>query len=105
MTQTQDILWAVGFSKKAGKQKSRLPQNVLDRLAALVKELILEGPVQHEWLNYGKLKGKKGDYHHCHVHGGHPTYVVVWQVLDRQVRIMEIRYAGTHENLNYDSFK
>ncbi|MDR1776526.1 MAG: hypothetical protein LBR31_01690 [Desulfovibrio sp.] len=72
MTQTQDTLWAVGFSGKAGKQKEKLPQSIRDRLATLVKELILEGPVQREWLNYDKLKGEKGEYHHCHLHGGHP---------------------------------
>jgi hypothetical protein len=81
-----------------------LPQNIVNRLAALVKELALEGPVQPEWHNYGKLAGKKGEYHHCHLRVGHPTYVVVWQVFDRRLRILEIRYAGTHENVDYDSF-
>ena len=62
-------------------------------------------PVQPEWKNYSKLTGKKGEYYHCHLNTGRPTYVVVWQVLDRQVRVMEVRYAGTHEGVNYNSFK
>jgi len=97
--------WTVGFSAKAGKQKTKLPANIDDRLAALVMELIMEGPVQPEWKNYGKLTGKKGEYHHCHLCAGRPTYVVVWQVIDRQVCIMEVRYVGTHEGVNYDRFR
>ena len=105
MEQTQDMIWTVEFNAKAGKQKAKLPANIDDRLAILVKELIVEGPVQPEWKNYGKLTEKKGEYHHCHLNAGHPTYVVVWQVIDRHVRIMEVRYVGTHEGVNYDGFK
>jgi mRNA-degrading endonuclease YafQ of YafQ-DinJ toxin-antitoxin module len=105
MAQTQGTTWTVKFSTKASKQKAKLPKNIDDRLAALVMELIVEGPAQPEWKNYSRLTGKKGEYHHCHLNAGHPTYVVVWQVINRQVRIMEMRYAGTHENVNYDSFK
>jgi len=78
MEQIQNMEWTVGFSTKAGKQKTKLPPNIEDRLAALVMELIMEGPVQPEWKNYGKLTGKKGEYHHCHLSAGRPTYVVVW---------------------------
>ena len=105
MGQTQDIVWTVGFSAKAGKQRTKLPANIDDRLAILVKELAVEGPVQPEWKNYGKLAGKKGEYHHCHLNAGRPTYVVVWQVINRHVRVMEVRYVGTHEGVNYDGFK
>jgi mRNA-degrading endonuclease RelE of RelBE toxin-antitoxin system len=97
--------WTVKFSSKASKQKAKLPQNIDDILAALVAELTLKGPALPKWKHYGKLGGKKGEYHHCHMNAGHPTYVVVWQVLDRQVRVMEVRYVGTHENVNYNSFK
>jgi hypothetical protein len=61
--------------------------------------------VQPEWDNYSKLGGKKKEYHHCHLHSGYSTYVVVWQVIDRQVRIMDVRYVGTHKNVkNYKAF-
>jgi mRNA-degrading endonuclease YafQ of YafQ-DinJ toxin-antitoxin module len=102
---TGKTAWTVKFSSKASKQKAKLPQNIDDILAALVTVLALEGPVQPQWKHYGKLSGKKGEYHHCHLHTGRPTYVAVWQVLDRQVCIMEVRYVGTHESVNYDSFK
>ncbi len=105
MTQTQDMEWAVKFSPKANKQKAKLPANIDDRLAFLVMELVSEGPVQPEWKNYGKLLGKKGEYHHCHLNSGHPTYVVVWEVIDRQVRIMEVQFVGPHGSVNYDRFK
>ncbi len=68
MTGEESTLWAVGFSNKAGKQKSKLPKNMVDRLATLVRELILEGPVQPEWHHYGKLTGKKGECHYCRLH-------------------------------------
>ena len=48
MEQIQNMEWTVGFSTKAGKQKTKLPPNIEDRLAALVMELIMEGPVQPE---------------------------------------------------------
>jgi len=105
MKNMQVVEWTVGFSTKAGRQITKLPANINDRLANLVRELIVEGPVQPEWKNYSKLTGKKGEYYHCHLNAGRPTYVVVWQVLDRQVRVMEVRYAGTHEGINYNSFK
>jgi mRNA-degrading endonuclease RelE of RelBE toxin-antitoxin system len=104
MEHANDAIWSVGFSAKAGKQKEKLPAKIDDRLALLVRELIAEGPAQPEWKHYGRLTGKKGEYHHCHLNAGRPTYVVVWQVLDRQVRIMDVRYVGTHESVNYNSF-
>ncbi len=100
-----NITWTVTFSPKAKKQKAKLPQRIDDILAALVTDLILKGPTQPEWKHYSKLSGKKGDYHHCHLNSGRPTYVVVWQVLNRQVCVMEVRFIGTHENVNYNSFK
>jgi mRNA-degrading endonuclease RelE of RelBE toxin-antitoxin system len=101
----ENTTWVVKFSSKASKQKAKLPQNIDDILAALVTDLTLKGPAQPKWKHYGKLNGKKGEYHHCHLNAGRPTYIVVWQVLDRQVRVMEVRYAGTHEHVNYDRFK
>ncbi|MDR2696151.1 MAG: cytotoxic translational repressor of toxin-antitoxin stability system [Deltaproteobacteria bacterium] len=98
-------MWSVTFSSKARKQKAKLPKNIDDILAALVTSLILQGPAQPQWGHYGKLGGKKGEYHHCHLHSGRPTYVVVWQVLDRQVCVMAVLHVGTHESVNYDRFK
>lgn len=92
--------WAVRFSKKAGKQYNKMPLEIRDAVQALVTELELKGPMQFEWKNFGKLKGMDQSYH-CHVKSGRPTYVVCWQVIDKQIRIMEIYYVGTHEGAPY----
>ena len=92
--------WTVEITGKAQKQKSKLPEDIADALLALWTELKLEGPVQPEWPHFGKLKGRKDEYH-CHLNKGRPTYVAVWQVLDKQIRLMEITYVGTHENAPY----
>lgn len=93
--------WTVEFSSKSFKQKKFLPAAMSHALDLLIGELILEGPVQPEWHHYGKLSGSD-DLHHCHLNKGKPRYVVVWQVLDRKVRLMEIRYVGTHEKVHYN---
>ncbi len=93
--------WTVGITGKACKQRDKLPEEIADALLALWTELRLEGPVQPEWPHYGKLKGRKAEEYHCHLNKGRPTYVAVWKVLDKQIRLMEINYVGTHENAPY----
>lgn len=88
------------MSSKARKQRNKLPVEIEDALLALWTELTLEGPVQPEWSHYGKLAGRKDEYH-CHLNKGKPIYVAVWKVLDKQIRLMEIYYVGTHENAPY----
>lgn len=104
-TDERDTSWQVDFTRKAEKQAGDLPRPVYETLAVLKRELELEGPVQPEWHHYSKLTGKKGEYHHCHLNKGKPRYVAVWEVVKNAVRVIEIRYAGTHENVNYRQFK
>jgi hypothetical protein len=59
------------------------------------------GPAQPKWPHYGKLSGRKKEMHLCHLNKGRPTWVVIWTVLDKQKKIMEINYVGTHENAPY----
>ena len=99
-TTQQAAAWTVEITGKAHKQRGKLPEDIADALLALWTELKLEGPVQPEWPHYGKLKGRKDEYH-CHLNKGRPVYVAVWQVLDKQIRLMEIMYVGTHENAPY----
>ena len=99
-TAHQASTWTVEITGKAYKQRDKLPEDIADALLALWTELKLEGPVQPEWPHYGKLKWRKDEYH-CHLNKGRPTYVAVWQVLDKQIRLMEITYVGTHENAPY----
>jgi mRNA-degrading endonuclease HigB of HigAB toxin-antitoxin module len=41
------------------------------------------------------------DFQDCHLKKGQPTYVAVWQVIDKEIRIVEIKYVGTHEKAPY----
>ncbi len=105
MEHTQDdTLWTVNFSSKAEKQARKLPDEIMDRLYALKLDMQFKGPEQPSWRNYGQIVGGK-DVHHCHLNNGRPRYVVVWKVLHREVRILEIRYVGPHGSADYSRFK
>lgn len=94
--------WTVLISGKARKQYEQLPPDIADAFALLTVELRTDGPARANWRNYGRLaKGKNDEYHHCHLNPGKPRYVAVWKVVDREVRLMEIRYVGTHEKARY----
>ncbi|MDF2939381.1 MAG: hypothetical protein K0R66_23 [Gammaproteobacteria bacterium] len=71
-------------------------------LQFLLEDLINEGPAAWAWPNYGKLYGKRfEDKRHCHIKKGKPTYVCCWEVIDNEIRIIEVYYVGTHENAPY----
>ncbi|GHS85897.1 hypothetical protein FACS1894103_7330 [Campylobacterota bacterium] len=91
----------VRLTGKAKKQKDRLPEEMQDALMALLIDLRLGGPAAVHWPHYGKLKGKKADLRHCHLNKGKPRYVAVWEVLDGEIKLMEVKYVGTHENAPY----
>ncbi len=90
--------WTVKFSSNAAKQYVKLPEGVKVRVDAFVIDMQLNGPVRGNWKNYSKLSQNT---HHCHVKSGRPTYVVCWEVKDSKLRIIEVYYAGTHENAPY----
>lgn len=64
----------------------------------LLKQLKLNGPFRSDWPNYGKLQDE--DYH-CHLKKGRPTYVSCWRIISKKHKIIEVYYAGTHENAPY----
>ena len=90
--------WTVKVSPKAQKQMVRLPARVLDLLLLLVRDIECFGPVRGNWLNYSQL-GK--NRHHCHVKKGRPTYVAVWEVVEKEIRVVEVLYVGSHEKAPY----
>ena len=90
--------WRVVVSKKAEKQVKVLPQIVKENLFALLRDIELYGPTRGDWPNYGKLSQIR---HHCHIKKGRPTYVAVWDVVDKEIRLIEVIYAGTHEKAPY----
>ena len=92
------MAWTVIFSNQAAKQAGKLPEVILALLKALVLEIGSSGPVRGNWKNFSRLSN--GDYH-CHLKKGQPTFVVVWRVTDKTIKLVEIRYVGTHEKAPY----
>ena len=90
--------WTVQYSKRAAKQAARLPQRTLGILDTLVAEIELSGPVRGNWPNYSKLGDR---LHHCHIKKGKPSYVAVWEEERGAIRLVEVKYVGTHENAPY----
>ena len=90
--------WQVTIHAKVQKSIPKLPNRVQKVLAFLLREIELDGPTRGNWPNYGKLGKEK---HHCHLKKGKPTYFAVWQVVDKEIRLVEVIYAGTHEKAPY----
>ena len=90
--------WTVKLSRNAEKQKAKLTKPLRQILYALVGDIEAGGPVRGDWPNYGKLADGK---HHCHLKKGNPTYVAVWEVRDKKIKLVEVQYVGTHEKAPY----
>lgn len=91
-------MWQVRLSKKVDKKSKSLPRTIQALLFQLMHEIATLGPVRGNWPNYSKLKNTQ---HHCHLKKGKPCYVAVWEEKDKQVRLVEVIYAGTHEKAPY----
>jgi mRNA-degrading endonuclease RelE of RelBE toxin-antitoxin system len=94
------VPWDVGFTRKVVKQIRELPESVQMAVKFLVKDLQLNGPVARTWPNFGRLQGPR-DCYHCHFRKGRPTYVAVWQIVDKALKLIEVKYVGTHEGADY----
>lgn len=90
--------WTVTLTRAAEKQKDKLSKPVRQILFALIGDIETGGPVRGDWPNYSKLTHEK---HHCHLKKGHPTYVAVWEVQDKKIKLVEVQYVGTHEKAPY----
>jgi len=90
--------WIVKVKKKAEKQIKKLPKNIQAAVGQLLIDIQNYGPVRGDWPNYGSLSN---NLHHCHIKKGKPTYVAVWKVTDKSIKLVEITYAGTHEKTPY----
>jgi hypothetical protein len=92
------MLWTVEVHRRIQRQIAALPLRVQQSLVALLRDIEVAGPVRGNWPNYSALgRGR----HHCHLKKGRPTYVAVWEVIDRERRIIEVTYVGTHANAPY----
>lgn len=93
--------WKVYFSRNAAKQALKLNKKVISILDLLIEDLRENGPFPgKQWPNYGKLKSQKGDFRHCHLMKGKPTYVCCWEV-DKPKKVIEVSYVGSHEKAPY----
>jgi hypothetical protein len=93
------MVWKIYFSRAAKKRADRLEVKVRHILQLLASDLAEHGPRPGgNWHHYSKLRGMSGrDIRHCHLTKGQPTYVCCWEVLDKQIQIIEVMYVGTHE--------
>jgi mRNA-degrading endonuclease RelE of RelBE toxin-antitoxin system len=98
MDEGRSVSWRVTFTKMSEKQALKLPGIVREKLNTLIGDIETQGPVRGNWKNYGKLSERQ---HHCHLKAGRPTYVVCYEVKDKEIKIVEIYYVGTHEKAPY----
>ena len=92
------MTWEVKEKRSLSKQVRKLPVNVQNLLIALKKEMEVKGPVRGNWPNFSLLSGNR---YHCHLKKGRPTYVAIWEVVDKGIKLIEVVYAGTHEKAPY----
>ncbi len=92
------MTWEVILTDKAQKKLHKLPKGILEVLRVLMGDITLNGPVRGNWPNYSKLGS---DRHHCHLKKGKPCYVAVWEVTDKEIKLVEVNYVGTHEKAPY----
>jgi len=90
--------WTVTVTKKGLKAIPKLPKSVKQSLFTLLWEIESSGPVRGNWKNYSKLGYER---HHCHLKTGQPTYVAVWEVTDKEIKLVEVIYVGSHEKAPY----
>jgi len=88
----------VKIMRRALKQVDRLPVKVRESLADLIRDMEFHGPVRGNWPNYGRISENR---HHCHIKKGQPTYVTIWEVTNKRIKLIEVTYAGTHEKAPY----
>jgi mRNA-degrading endonuclease RelE of RelBE toxin-antitoxin system len=92
------MAWTVKIKRKLRKQLGRLPKSAQNSLKLLIKEIEIDGPVKGSWPNYSRLSNNR---HHCHLKKGRPTYVAIWEVINKDAKLVEVTYAGTHEKAPY----
>jgi len=90
--------WTVEIARRAAKQVGNLPIKAREALVDLIRDMESNGPIRGDWPNFSALSGNR---YHCHLKKGHPTYVAIWEVADKEIKLIEVVYAGTHEKAPY----
>ena len=76
------MLWAITVKKKVQKQTTKLPVEIRKILIRLLTEIEIYGPNRSNWQTYGPLRKSR---YHCHLKKGKPTYVAVWEIIDKEI--------------------
>jgi hypothetical protein len=92
------MTWTVEEKTGLHKRIRKLPENVQNLLIALKRDMEANGPIRGDWPNFSPLPDNR---YHCHLKKGHPTYVAIWEVINKEIRLIEVIYAGTHEKAPY----
>ncbi len=72
-----------------------MPGNVIANFILLKNELQNKGPFRTNWPHYGKLGKNK---FHCHIKAN--KWVVCWEQRNKKELILNIYFAGSHEDAN-----
>lgn len=94
------INWYVHRSESIRDQLHGLIDNqqLHHRINVLFRNMEIDGPVRTEYSKY--RYDKVADKYHCHITDGNPTYVVMWEV-DEKNHVINIVDIGVHENFEY----
>ena len=92
------MTWTVTERRSLNKRIRKLPENVQNILIMLKKDMEINGPIRGDWPNFSALSDGR---YHCHLKKGRPTYVAIWEVKNKEIRLIEVIYAGTHEKAPY----
>jgi hypothetical protein len=92
------MTWTVEEKTGLHKRIRKLPENVQNLLIALKRDMEANGPIRGDWPNFSPLPHNR---YHCHLKKGRPTYVAIWEVINKEIRLIEVIYAGTHEKAPY----
>ena len=78
--------WTVTEKTGLHKRIRNLPENIQNLLIALKKDMEASGPIRGDYPNFSALSGAR---YHCHLKKGRPTYVAIWEVTDKEIRLIE----------------
>ena len=92
------MTWTVTEKRALNKQVRKLPAKVQNLLITLERDMEVNGPIRGDWPNFSALSDNR---YHCHLKKGRPTYVAIWEVMDKEIKMIEVKYAGTHEKAPY----
>lgn len=88
-------MYNVFMSRRVSRAVSVMPKKQQEKLALLVDDIRMNGPVRTNWPNYGILAGTST--HHCHL--SH-KWVACWVETEKGITV-EVTYAGSRGSAPY----